>query len=233
MSNTTSIVAYYRVSTAGQGASGLGLDGQRAAVEWHAANTGCTIAKAFTEVESGKNADRPQLAAALAHCKRSGARLVVAKLDRLARNVHFLSGLMAAEVDFVAVDNPNANKLTTHIMMAVAEAEAAAISERTKTALAAAKQRGVQLGSARPGHWDGREAARLAGAAKGRKATARVNRAAALARVADLKDTLTDARAAGKSLATIADELNAAGHCTPRGGKWGVTQVVRALQKVA
>ena len=118
----------------------------------------------YTEVESGKLADRPQLARSLSHAKRTKALLVVAKLDRLARNVEFVARVMNSSVDFVACDNPAANRLTLHILAAVAEAEAKAISDRTKTALAAAKARGTKLGSARPGHWEGREDARLAGA---------------------------------------------------------------------
>jgi DNA invertase Pin-like site-specific DNA recombinase len=117
----------------------------------------------YREVEAGKRKERPELANAVAHCRRAKATLVVAKLDRLARNVGFTSALMESKVDFVCCDNPHANKLTIHILAAVAEHEAEAISERTKAALAAAKARGVKLGSARPGHWDGREDRRLAG----------------------------------------------------------------------
>ena len=133
------VVAYYRVSTAKQGASGLGLDAQRAAVAtWTAAN-GAAVLAGYTEVESGKRADRPELRKALAHAKRSRATMVIAKLDRLSRNVHFLSGLMESGVDFIACDNPHANKLTIHILAAVAEDEAKRISERTRAALAAYK----------------------------------------------------------------------------------------------
>ena len=115
------IIAYYRVSTKQQGQSGLGLEGQKAALEAFAKQTGCRIAASYREVESGKLAERPELARALAHAKRSKATLEVAKLDRLARNVAFLSALMRSGVDFVACDNPNANKLTIHILAAVAK----------------------------------------------------------------------------------------------------------------
>src|SRR5687767_2981985 len=151
------IVAYYRVSTKRQGQSGLGLEGQQAAVEAFAKQHGAKIVASYTEVESGKRADRPALAQAIPHAKLAKATLVVAMLDRLARNVAFLSSLMESGCDFVAVDNPHANKLTIHILAAVAQDEAERISERTKAALKAAKRRGVKLGSARPGHWEGRE----------------------------------------------------------------------------
>src|SRR5271165_529755 len=157
------IIAYYRVSTKQQGESGLGLEGQETAVQSYARQIGATIKAAYVEVESGKVADRPELAKALAHARRSKATLCVAKLDRLARNVEFLARVMNSETDFVACDNPAANRLTLHIHAAVAEAEAKAISERTKAALSAAKARGTLLGSARPGHWEGREDARQEG----------------------------------------------------------------------
>ena len=130
------LVAYYRVSTKQQGASGLGLEGQKTTVESFAKSAGANIMASYTEVESGKRADRPKLAAAIAHARRSKATLVIAKLDRLSRNVAFLSALMDSGCEFVACDNPNANRLTIHILAAVAENEARAISERTKAALA-------------------------------------------------------------------------------------------------
>ena len=143
------IIAYYRVSTKQQGESGLGLEGQVATVAAYARGQGAAILRAYREVESGKRADRPELAKALAHARRSRATLVIAKLDRLARNVHFLSGLMESNVDFIACDNPHANKLTIHILAAVAEDEAKRISERTRAALAAYK--GPAAGSGRRG----------------------------------------------------------------------------------
>lgn len=141
------LVAYYRVSTRKQGESGLGLEAQQACVADFARQGQHQIIAAYQEVETGKRADRPELAKAIAHSKRAKATLVIAKLDRLARNVHFLSGLMEAGVDLVACDNPNANRLTLHILAAVAEDEARRISERTKVALAAYKAHGGRLGT--------------------------------------------------------------------------------------
>jgi DNA invertase Pin-like site-specific DNA recombinase len=171
------------------------------------------------------------LARALAHAKRSKATLVVAKLDRLARNVAFLSTLMRSGVDFVCCDNPHANKLTIHILAAVAEDEAERISARTKAALAAAKTRGTLLGSARPDHWKGKEDARLAGLARGRTIAAKAITAAATEAYADLLPNMKELREAGKSLQNIADELNQLGHTTRRGKPWNAVQVSRVLDR--
>lgn len=148
MMATAKFVAYYRVSSKTQGQSGLGLEAQQEAVRRHLNGGDWELVAEFTEVESGtrKGNNRPELAKALARCKKEKATLVIAKLDRLARNVYFVSGLMESGVEFKAVDIPHANKLTIHILAAVAEAEAEAISRRTKEALAAAKARGVKLG---------------------------------------------------------------------------------------
>ncbi|WP_435416859.1 recombinase family protein [Parerythrobacter aurantius] len=136
--------AYLRVSTQRQGQSGLGLEAQRSAIM---ALIGSADFVEFIEVESGKKSSRPQLQAALAHCRKSKVQLVIAKLDRLARNVHFVSGLMDSGVDFVAADMPQADRFMLHIFAAMAEEEGRRISERTKAALAAAKARGVKLGA--------------------------------------------------------------------------------------
>ena len=142
-------VAYYRVSTDKQGQSGLGLDSQRAAVARYVAGKGELIAE-YTEIESGKShLNRPQLKQAVEACKKQHAKLIIAKLDRLARNVHFISGLMESAVEFCAVDMPQANRLTVHIMAAIAEHEREMISARTKTALDQAKARGTKLGNPR------------------------------------------------------------------------------------
>ena len=141
-------VAYFRVSTDRHGKSGLGLEAQRQAVMAYLNGGSWALVDEFTEVESGKRNDRPQLAAALAACKKLKAKLVIAKLDRLGRNLAFIATLMESGVEFVAVDNPHANKLTVHILAAVAQHEREMISERTKVALAAAKRRGKRLGNA-------------------------------------------------------------------------------------
>lgn len=226
------IVAYFRVSTKRQGESGLGLEGQQVAVEGHARQAGIPIVARYTEIETGKRADRPELARALAHARRSKATLVVAKLDRLARNVAFTSALMRSGVDFTACDNPHANKLTIHILAAVAEDEAERISQRTKAALAAAKARGKLLGSARPGHWKGREDARLAGLDKARTVAAKAIRENANAAYADLAPAVAELRDKGLSLQAIADELNREGHTTRRGMPWNPVQVSRVLARV-
>lgn len=145
-------VSYIRVSTARQGASGLGLDAQQEAVTRFLNGGSWELVAEFKEIETGKGSDalvkRPQLRAALDACRKQGATLVIAKLDRLARNVHFVSGLMESKVKFVACDMPDANELTIHMMAAFAEHEAKRISQRTKEALAVAKTRGVKLGKA-------------------------------------------------------------------------------------
>jgi DNA invertase Pin-like site-specific DNA recombinase len=138
-------VAYYRVSTDRQGQSGLGLEAQRSAVLAYVNGGSWTRIAEFTEIESGKHANRPQLAAALAACKKHKAKLVIAKLDRLSRNLAFIATLMDSGVEFVAVDNPHANKLTVHILAAVAQHEREMISQRTRDALQAAKARGKRL----------------------------------------------------------------------------------------
>ncbi len=223
------VIAYIRVSTKRQGDSGLGLEAQAAAVEAHARQAGQPIIARYVEVESGKRADRPELARALAHARRSKATLVVAKLDRLARNVAFLSALLRSGADFVACDNPHANKLTIHILAAVAEDEAERISARTKAALQAAKARGTLLGSARPGHWQGREEARRAGLEKARTRAVQVLREKARESYADLRPMMEEMRTGGATLQAIADRLNADGHSTRHGKPWGPMQVRRVL----
>ena len=231
--NAMKIIAYYRVSTKRQEESGLGLEGQKTAVEGFAqANRGVIVAS-YVEVESGRKADRPKLALALAHAKRSKATLVVAKLDRLARNVAFLSAIMDSGVDFIACDNPHANRLTIHILAAVAEDEARRISERTKAALAAAKARGAKLGSSRPGHWKCREERRVAGSLAGAVAAGEAHRKAASEAYTDLAPIIAELRDKGCTQMEIAARLNELGHTTRRGKAWNHVQVGRLLQRTA
>jgi len=225
------LIAYYRVSTKQQGQSGLGLEAQKAVVEAYAASERAEILASYTEVESGKLADRPKLASAIAHARRCKAKLVIAKLDRLARNVAFLSALMDSGCDFVACDNPHATRVMIHILVAFAEEEARRISERTKAALAAAKRRGIKLGSDRPGHWKGNEQARIEGLAKGREIAKKVRREKAIALMADLVPTLRAMRDNGMSFAEMAEKLNADGHKTARDCEWSAMTVKRVLDR--
>ena len=225
------IVAYYRVSTDKQGASGLGLEAQRSTVERYAAGIGATIFAAFTEVESGKIAARPELEKAIALCRRSGYTLAIAKLDRLARNVAFLTKLMDLHgLEFVACDLPHANRLTIHILAAVAEDEARRISERTKAGLAALKARGVLLGSARPGHWDGREHLRQAGLLKGQAIAHRVAHQRWVELVGPIWREYRELRDAGVAEEVIAQRLNDRGERTATGLPWS-KQALKNLQR--
>jgi DNA invertase Pin-like site-specific DNA recombinase len=224
------LIAYRRVSTARQGVSGLGLEAQDAAVASYAQAAGGVILRAYTEVETGKRNDRPELGKALADCKRSRAVLVLAKLDRLARNARFLLTLIESGVDVAFCDLPSVppgavGKFLLTQMAAVAELEAGLISERTKAALAAYKARGGLLGAARPG------AHRLKGGAnpKAAKRAGEVSRANAAAAYADLAPLLSEMRAEGLSLRRIAGRLNEEGHTTRRGKAWNAMQVRRCL----
>jgi DNA invertase Pin-like site-specific DNA recombinase len=216
-------IGYLRVSTQKQGQSGLGLEAQRKAVLDHVNGHGILTAE-YVEVESGKRSDnRPQLAAALAHTKAIGGVLIVAKLDRLARNVSFISALMDAGVDFIAADMPMANKLTIHVLAAVAEHEREAISARTKAALQAAKERGVKLGNP-----NGARALRGVGNAAGIAAV----RVQADQHAAQVRPVITALQAEGvTSLRGIARELNDRGVLAPRGGQWEATSVRNLLAR--
>ena len=211
----TDFIGYFRVSTDKQGAAGLGMDAQREAVTRFIGQRGQIVAE-YVEVESGRKNNRPQLTAALDECKARRATLVIAKLDRLARNVYFISGLMESKVEFQAVDMPDANRLTIHVLAAVAEHEREMISQRTKAALAQAKARGTKLGNPRA-------VESVAGARAARefpKPPAKV-----------LK-LIADHRMAGASLREIARELNQLGIKTPRGSQWYAC-TVNAMLRVA
>jgi DNA invertase Pin-like site-specific DNA recombinase len=217
-------VAYYRVSTAKQGASGLGLEAQQESVRTYLNGGSWSLIAELTEVESGKRNDRPKLAEALRLCRTRKATLIIAKLDRLARNVNFISNLMEAKVDFVAVDFPTANRLTVHILAAVAEHEAEAISARTKAALKAAKARGVQLGGDRAGIIASQSP-------KGAAASAAVRLSRSQKHAADIMPTIREAQKHGAtSLREIAAYLNKHSEAAPRGGQWAATQVSRLLR---
>ena len=216
-------VSYLRVSTQRQGKSGLGLEAQREAVTAYLNGGHWTLVSEIVEVESGKRSDRPELAKALSLCRLHRATLLVAKLDRLARNVAFISALMEAGVKFVAVDLPQANELTIHVMASMAEYEAKAISQRTKAALAAAKARGTVLGGLR---WDINTVG-----AQGRKLALQTRQENAAKYRADILPVIQDKQAKGAvTLRQVADALNADGTPAPRGGEWSAVQVQRILK---
>lgn len=217
-------IAYYRVSTDRQGKSGLGLDAQRKAVADFLNGGNWSLIADFTEVESGKRNDRPKLAEALALCRVHNATLVIAKLDRLARNVAFIANLMDSSVDFVACDFPQANRLTVHVLAAVAEHEREMISQRTKAALAMAKARGTKLGGVRAGA--------LPDAALGRSLGRAARSCKALKRAIDLFPVINSLRAEGaSSLRQIADKLNERRIPAARGGEWSAVQVARVIAR--
>ncbi len=220
------LVAYERVSTVRQGRSGLGLAAQRAAIDAYAEMTGASLLGRFTEVESGRRADRPELHGALSLARLTGATLVIAKLDRLSRNAAFLLTLRDAGVRFVACDMPQANDLTVGIMALVAEQEREVISRRTREALQAAKARGVRLGNP-----NGAAALRRAGesGAALRAAVA----AKADAHAAGLAGVVSAIRDDGhRTLRAIAAEMNARGILTRRGGRWHVSTVRNLLERL-
>jgi len=204
-------VTYLRVSTDRQGKSGLGLEAQRAAVQNYVTSKG-HIAAEYVEIESGKKSERPQLACAMAEAKRIGAVLLIAKLDRLARNVAFIANLLEAGVEIAAADMPEANRFLLHVMAAVAEHEAQAISDRTRAALAAAKARGLALGWSMPERKEEQRQASRKGADQ--------NAQKADQHAANVLPVILQIASCGASLRQIADELNRRGIETARGGLW-------------
>lgn len=209
------ICTYCRCSTKRQGESGLGLEAQEAAIQTYVDQHSAEVIGQFVEVESGTKSNRPELAKAIALAKKQKAFLVVAKLDRLARNVHFISGLMESKVEFVALDFPEANKLTLHLIAAMAEYEATLISQRTKAALAAAKKRGVVLG------------------ANG-SVLARANIKAADQWAESIADTLVKAITAcrKKTLQNLANKLNSWGIKTRNGKGFAPSTVMRLMKRL-
>ena len=217
------LVGYARVSTSQQGRSGLGLEAQKQALERFAQTEGYTLGRVFVEVETGKGSDaierRPQLAAALAEARRQRCSVAVAKLDRLSRDVHFISGLMAHHVPFVVAElGPDVDPFILHLFAALAEKERAMISQRTKAALVAAKERGVALGNPK-----------LAEARK--NAVATITKAAEH-HAANVLPVIREIRRAGATtLRQIADALNARGISTARGGAWHASSVANVLAR--
>ena len=206
-------IAYYRVSTDQQGKSGLGLDAQKAAVAQYLNGGDWDLAEEYIEVESGKRSDRPELSAAVSACKRLKATLVIAKLDRLARNVHFVSGLMESGVKFVAVDMPSADPFMLHVYAAMAEEEGRRISKRTKDALAAAKVRGVKLG-------------------KHGQILSRQNKVEADLFAESIEPIIRRMRNRGLSIRAITNQMNADKVPTAKGGAWHVLTVHRLLKRL-
>jgi len=225
MAHFGKFIAYYRVSTQKQGRSGLGLEAQKQAVATYLNGGSWSIAAELTEIESGKRDDnRPMLAEAFKACRVHRATLIIAKLDRLGRDAHFLLGLQKAGVEFVCVDDPHMTPLTLGIRAVVAQHEREVISARTKAALKAAKKRGTKLGGFRG----------YVPSAKVRAKAIATREARADARAADLSETIAELQAAGAtSLRAIAAALNERGIPTARGdGEWTATQVMRVLERL-
>ena len=226
------IIVYYRVSTKQQEASGLGLEAQAAAFrQFLISHPEAVVLHEYTEIETGKRADRPVLAQAVQHCKAAGATLVIAKLDRLARNVAFVANLMESKVDFICCDNPTATPLTIHILAAIAEDEAKRISRRTKEALAALKARGVKLGAANPkiaAALEGRRGWKKA-SATGHIVQARLQRE----RYGQVVPVMVALREQGASYEKIAAHLNGKGYATVRGNPFSRQTVKSVLDRAA
>jgi DNA invertase Pin-like site-specific DNA recombinase len=217
------LVAYVRVSTSKQGRSGLGIEAQRDALARFAACEGFEILAEFVEVETGKGSDaldrRPQLAAALAKARTLRCPVMVAKLDRLSRDVHFISGLMTHRVAFLVSElGPDVDPFVLHLYAALAEKERTLISARTKAALSAAKAKGVKLGNPRIEVARGRAVASLQ--AEAERAASNV-----LPIIAEIK------RSGACTLRALAEALNARGVSTPRGGRWHATSVRNVLAR--
>lgn len=231
---TAKFIAYQRVSTAEQGASGLGLDAQGAAIAAHVSGCGGDLLASYVEVESGKRDDRPKLRAALDHCKLTGAKLVVAKLDRLGRKLRLLADLMEGEVGLVVCDQPSASSLLLHILGAIAEEEARTISLRTKAALGAIKAK-LDKGEVHTSRRSGRQVARLGNPRGLSVSRPDLGTAAVVAKAdahaAKVGPLVQALRASGLSYATIAERLTVDRVETQRGGAWTPTAVKRVVER--
>lgn len=228
-------IVYYRVSDVKQGQSGLGLEAQRSMFAGLLARRPGEVVAEYVEVETGKtlrkSLRRPQLQAAIAHAREAGATLVIAKLDRLARNVAFISALMESKLPVCCCDMPEADQFTLHILAALAEREGRMISERTAAALQVLKERGVPLGSARPGHWSGREEQRDAGLRKAQAVVRDLAEQEMSNQYEPLVPWIRDLRKAGATLRQIVSELNAKQCRTRTGQAWNVSTLRRVIRK--
>jgi DNA invertase Pin-like site-specific DNA recombinase len=221
------IVAYYRVSTKRQITS---FDVQRETIERFADRQNASIIASYHEIESGRKRNRPQLLKALEHAKYAQAKLLVAKLDRLARDVHFMSTLMEAGAEFAICDFPEATPLLIHLLAAIAEYEAKLIRDRTREALDQKRRDGVRLGSHRPEHWRDREHRRREGAVKGNQKSAMILGARANERTQFFRAKITELRQLGKSYGEIAVALNAQSFTTPRGKLFTKSTIAKILR---
>lgn len=225
-SSAPRFVVYARVSTSEQGESGLGLEAQLAACQAHVEQVSGETLRTFSEVWSGTDDNRPQLVAAMKLARRTGAVLLVAKLDRVSRAVACIANMIRDGVELRVAEAPTASAFELHLRASFGEEERNKIAERTSAALSALKARGTKLGSARPGHWEGREHLRLEGLKKARAAKQRKTRAANADLYAEARPIIE--RTTGESLRHVAAELEAAGILTPRGSSsWTATGVKR------
>jgi len=214
-------ITYYRVSTTQQGKSGLGLEAQRAAVKLYLKGGDGSVVSEFEEVETGKGSNaldkRPQLRPALAACKKYGATLLIAKLDRLARNVHFVSGLLETGIDFVAADMPQANKVMIQMHAVMSEWERDQISSRTKAALAVAKEQGKVLGAA---------------GSVNLKSNTEARRQVAQTFAENLRPLIESWKDRGLSQRRMVEVLNMARTPAPKGGEWRLSQLQRVISRL-
>jgi DNA invertase Pin-like site-specific DNA recombinase len=221
-------IVYYRISPRKKH-TGLGLEAQQQTAHAFVKQNGGIIVAEYQEIETGKRSNRPELQKAIAHCRSANCTLLIAKLDRLARNVAFTSALMEAGVEFICCDNPHANRFTIHILAAVAENEARQIAQRTREALAAAKKRGVKLGSQREGHWKpGQE---RPGWRQGLKVAHSERKKRTAGHYEFIMPRIEEWRKAGRTLDEIVELLNSEGHLTTAGKPFSGTAVWRLIKR--